>query len=205
MIFGGNDLVIEGGDIIYKFVHSERDTSETSMNSRQRTSAIRVRRASNNLKKLSRIATSAAKTTRQRGELARAAGRVVAKRSTLGAAALLHPSNADHAEFSRLVPEKAAAFSASGMALYRWAAEVAVQMARTTSDEVASVTRASTELALCRSPTAVVAVQTRFAVGWFERALSQSLAASALAMRSQGAMLAPLHRAATANARRLEL
>lgn len=175
------------------------------MNNRQRKSAVRVRRASNNLKKLSRTAASAAKATLLHGELASAAGRVIAKRATLGAAALLDPSNADHAEFLRVVPEKAAAFSASGMALYRWATELASQMAWTTSAEAVSATRASTELALCRSPAAVIAVQTRFAVRWFERALSQSLAVSALVMRSQGAILAPLHRAATANARRLEL
>jgi hypothetical protein len=118
---------------------------------------------------------------------------------------MLDPANADRAEFSRMMPEKIAAFSASGLALYRWASDVAYQVARTTGDEAANLARASTELALCRTPAAAVAVQTRFAIGWCERALSQLLAGSALAMRSHGTMLTPLHRAATSNDRRLAL
>jgi hypothetical protein len=182
------------------------------MKSRRRATAARVGARSNNLtkqKKTVRAAikstTTAIKSTTQVGELVLAAGRVVARRSTLGAAAMLDPANADCAEFSRMMPEKIAAFSASGMALYRWASDVAYQVARTMGDEAANIARASTELALCRTPAAAVAVQTKFAIGWCERALSQLLTGSALAMRSHGTMLTPLHRAATRNDRRLAL
>jgi hypothetical protein len=175
------------------------------MNSRRRATAARVDTRSNNLAKQKKTVRTAIKSRTQVGELALAAGRVVARRSALGAAAMLDPANADGAEFSRMMPEKIAAFSASGMALYRWASNIAYQVARTTGDEAANIARASTELALCRTPAAAVAVQTRFAIGWYERALSQLLAGSALAMRSHGAMLTPLHCAATSNDRRLAL
>jgi hypothetical protein len=141
----------------------------------------------------------------QGGELALAAGRVIARPSNLATAAILDPATADHAEFSRMVPEKAAAFSASGLALFRWANEFAWQTARSTSDAAVKMAQAWSELALCRTPMAAFAAQTSFAFGWCGRAYSQLLAANALAMRSHGAMLAPLHRAATSNDRRLAL
>lgn len=175
------------------------------MNKRRRATAARVATRSGNLKKQKKTVRAAIKSTTQVGELALAAGRVVARRSALAAAAMLDPANADHAEFSRMVPEKTAAFSASGMALFRWAGEIAYQVARLTSDEAASMVRASTELARCRTPAAAIAAQRSFAVGWWERAASHVLRASALAMRSHGAMVAPLHRAATSNDRRLAL
>jgi hypothetical protein len=175
------------------------------MVSRTRTTAARVRIGSANVGKLKKTIATAAKTAIQGSELTLVAGRVIARRSALGAAAMLDPANGDYAEFSRIVPEKTAAFSASGMALFCWASEIAWRVARVTSDEAAKMTRASTELALCRTPAAAVAVQTSFAVGWCGRAYSQLLAASALAIRSHGAMLAPLHRAATSNDRRLNL
>jgi hypothetical protein len=46
-------------------------------------------------------------------------------------------------------------------------------------------------------------LQSRLAMEWYGRVFSQYIELAALAVRSQGAMVSPVHRAATDNARRL--
>src|SRR3984893_12890932 len=143
----------------------------------------KMQRTVRDVRKLTRTVAAATATTRKSSELAVASGEVIARRMALGAAAFADPMSADHVEFSRMIPAKMAALSAVA------AATIAV--------------RAAGEFALCRTPGEIAAAQSRFVVDWFARAVSQSLALGGLAMSAGGAMLAPVHRAATDNAKRL--
>jgi hypothetical protein len=132
-----------------------------------------------------------------------ASGNVIAKRMTLGATAMIDPLNADHIEFAKIMPEKTKAFSEAGMIWLQWSGEVAEQMAGFAAAEMATVAQAAIAMTNCRTPAGMLATQSSFATAWLARALSQSMALGALAMRSQDAAMAPIHRAVTANAKRL--
>jgi hypothetical protein len=140
---------------------------------------------------------------RRTGDLLEASGQVVARRMTIGAAAMIDPLNADHGEFAKIIPEKAKAFSQDGMGWLALSVTAAEQTASFATKEMATVAHAAVAMAGCRTPAGVIATQSRFATAWFARVLAQSIALGALALRSQGAVMAPVHRAATANARRL--
>jgi hypothetical protein len=140
---------------------------------------------------------------RKAGETTMAAGRVVAERMNLGAAAMIDPCNADFAEFAKIIPEKTVAFSAAGMTWLQWSGEIAERIAGFAAGEMAQVAEAAAAIASCRTPAGVIAAQSRFATAWFARALAQSIALGSLTLRTQGAAMAPMHRATTANARRL--
>jgi Phasin protein len=161
------------------------------------------RRAVGDARKLSRTLTIATATTLKGGELALAAGEVIAKRVALGAAALADPATADHREFTRMIAEKATALAAVGAIVQERSGAVMAEMTRIAHNEAAVALDAAGQLARCRTPAELVAVQSRIALGWVARAASQSLALAALATSAGGAMLAPVHRAAGANARRL--
>jgi hypothetical protein len=140
---------------------------------------------------------------RKGGVLAVAAREVVAKRVALAAAAIIDPLNADHVEFARIIPEKATAFSSAGMAWLQGSSEAAQRISAFAASELAMAATAAVAIAGCKTPAGIMAAQSRFATAWFARVFSQSIALGSLAMKSQGAAMAPLYRAATANARRL--
>jgi hypothetical protein len=168
-------------------------------------SAMKVRkRAGRNLRKITQSLADAGATSLKGGELAVASGRVIAERAALGVGALVDPSTVDHTEFARMVPEKMKAFSAASAALQRRSGQFVAEMTRFAGTEAALALSAAGELALCRSPADLLALQSRLALAWFGRAVSQSLALGALAIGAGGAALAPVHRAATGNARRLQ-
>jgi hypothetical protein len=160
-------------------------------------------RTSRDARTLGNTMAAAGANARKSSRLALAAGQVIAKRLALGAAAMVDPLAADHAEFARIIPEKALAFSETGMIWLQRSGAVAEQMGRFAASEMAIVAKAAADIAGCRTPAGVIAAQSRFATAWFARALSRSIALGSLAMRSQGAAIAPMHKAATANARRL--
>ena len=160
-------------------------------------------RAGRDLRKITKSFADAASTSLKGGELAVASGRVIAERAALGVAAFIDPSTADHIEFSRMVPEKMEAFLAASAALQRRSGQFVAEMVRLAGSESALALSAAGQLALCRSPADLLALQNRLALAWFGRAVSQSLALGALAAGAGGAALAPVHRAATGNARRL--
>ena len=132
-------------------------------------------------------------------ELAMASNRVVSKRTELGVAAIADPRQAEH---KRIIPEKTKAFSASNAVLIKGLGEMAEQAAGFVINEMAIATRMTSELALCRTPAALLGLQSRLAMEWGGRVFSQYIELATLAVRSQGAMLTPVHRAATDNARR---
>ena len=163
----------------------------------------KLRRAARDGRRMQRTASAATRTALKGAALAQATGDVLAKRTALGLSAMANPAQADHLEFVRIVPEKMAAFSASAMTLMRCSREMAELAARFAASEIANATAAGANLARCRTPAAAAAVQSRFATAWMLRALSQSIAVGALAMRSYGDVVTPVHRAAVRNSRRL--
>jgi hypothetical protein len=163
----------------------------------------KIRRAVRDGRRLQRAARATTRAVLKGAALTQATGDVMAKRTALGLSAMANPAQADHAEFVRIVPEKMAAFSASAMTLMQCSQEIAQQAARFATSEMANATAAATDLARCRTPAAAVAVQGRFATAWLFRALSQSIAVGALAMRSYGDVMTPVYRVAVGNSRRL--
>ncbi len=162
-----------------------------------------TQRAGRDARRLTRTFASVAATTAKGSELAVASGRVIARRIALSAAALVDPMTADHGELLRMVPEKMAAYSAVSAIAQQRSSAIIGEMTRFAGSEAALALRAAGELVLCSTPAEIVAAQSHFVLGWFARTLSQSVALGALAMSAGGAMLAPVHRAATDNERRL--
>jgi Phasin protein len=167
---------------------------------KSRTKALKTLHSARKLGNAMRVAGTNGRKT---GELAIAAAQVIAKRMTLGAAAIIDPLNADRGEFARIIPEKTTAFAQAGFSWLQRSGKIAERMASFAASEMATASEAAVAMARCRTPGAIIAVQSRFATAWFARALSQSVALGSLALRTQGASIIPLHRAATANARRL--
>jgi len=164
----------------------------------------KLQRSVRDARKLTRTLAAATASTLKSGELAVASGEVIARRVALGAAALADPATADHREFTRMVAEKVTALSAVGAIAQQRSGAVMAEMTRIAQSEAAIALEAVQQLARCRTPTDLAAAQSRVVLDWFARAASQSLAFAALAMSASGAMLAPVHRAATGNARRLQ-
>lgn len=152
---------------------------------------------------LMRAGRRSAVTALRGGELAGAAGAVIAARTAQGLQALAGPTAADTAELARLVPEKTAAFGAAWLAGLRGAGALGAAVAAAAQAETVAATEAATRLALCRTPAAAWAVQSGWWTGCVTRVLAAPVRAATVLAHSQAAMLAPVHRAATGNARRL--
>jgi sensor domain CHASE-containing protein len=140
---------------------------------------------------------------RSSGEMAMAAGQVIAHRMGLGVSAMVAPGDADHAEFARMVPEKLEAFTHSGTALLRRSGKTGEALLRYSAAEMAAASQALLALSTARSPTALALAPMQYAQGWFDRALRQCMSLGLHALHAQSAALAPIHRAATQNAARL--
>ena len=136
-------------------------------------------------------------------DLAMAAGQIVAKRMALGVAAALNPLQADHAEFSRMVPEKMEAFSAAGAIMLEQSNQAGWALTRLASDEVMTTARASIAMAGCGSPVAMAEAQSQFALDWINRATTNFFAMGMLALGVQQAAMVPIQQTITANTERL--
>src|SRR5439155_3847823 len=134
------------------------------------------KRAARNVRKMTRSLADAASTTLKGSELAIASGQVIAERAALGVAAFVDPAKADHAEFARMGAEKMTAFSAAAAALQFRAGEIVGRMARFAGNEVLIALRVTGELALCRSPGDLLALNNRVTLAWLGRAFTQSMA-----------------------------
>lgn len=161
------------------------------------------KRAFRRARKLGHAMSVAGTNSRKTGELLEAARHVVARRMTIGAMAVSSPLNADTVELAKIIPEKARVFSESGMTLFHWSGQLAAQMAIFAAREMTTVVQATVGMASCRTPSDVISRQRSFATAWFSRAVSQSIALGSLAIRAQAAAMAPMHRSATENAKRL--
>jgi hypothetical protein len=136
-------------------------------------------------------------------EIAIAAGKVIAKRVALGVGAAFNPWAADHAEFSRMVPEKVGAFASAGMIMLGKSGEGSLQLARLASDEVMRATRATVAMAACRNVASLAEEQRRYAGAWFERISGNCLAMGLCALTAQAAAMSPIRSTVLGNAKRL--
>jgi hypothetical protein len=123
-------------------------------------------------------------------ELAVAAPQVVAARLAMGAAALSTPSAAANAEATRMVMEKTQAFAEGGLAASAHAGRIGADAATYLMAEAAAAT------SLFTNPFGAAQAAGRFYDYW------SGLTRAGLQM--QAAAMAPVHKAATANARRLK-
>jgi hypothetical protein len=137
------------------------------------------------------------------GELAHASAYTISRRVGMMMQAAGDPSAMSDPEFTRMVTEKVEAFSAAGGAVMGgvqtfwgvWTAAAVGQML--------GVAQACTALAACRTPEEVAQVQRRWIDASRKEATAtlERLAGATVALFSAG--LAPIHAAASANARRL--
>jgi len=137
------------------------------------------------------------------GALALAATEVVVRRLQLGGAAMVWPATADHAEFARIVPEKARAFADAGTALIDQTARITGELVRLALDEASRGAAATVSVCTSGSPAGLVAAQADAARAWLGQWLAGTSALLRLTLEAQGAVMAPIHRAATANVERL--
>jgi O-methyltransferase involved in polyketide biosynthesis len=164
---------------------------------------LSAKKSPNGEAQISDVIATATQNADRSGDLAVAAGGVIAKRVALGVAAAFDPLKADHVEFARIVPEKLEAFTAVGMIMLRQTEQATRQMTRFASDEVATMTSQAMAMASCKTPASLMLAQTRFAMGCFERASAQFLAMSMLMLSGQDAAMAPLRQTVAVNAERL--
>ena len=149
------------------------------------------------------VLAAAGRNTTTGGEIAVAAAQVFTHRMALGAAAITDPMNADHAEFLQMVPEKVTAFSEVGMIMWDRSASIVQQMAETATREWAIAAEAVVSMSAPADPAGLAESQSRYAMTWFNRVVSQAIGLTLLTMQAQHAAMAPLLRATTANAVRL--
>jgi hypothetical protein len=136
-------------------------------------------------------------------ELAVAAATVIGRRSVLGVTGAADPLNADYAELARLAPEKIDAFSRSGAAVAKqfWA------MQRELGTLWVQQAEAGWRLALSfwqlPLPHHAAQIQADFVASTVDRAATSADRIADRATRLHDHAMAPIHRRATQNARRL--
>jgi O-methyltransferase involved in polyketide biosynthesis len=153
---------------------------------------------------LGAVLAAATLNARQSGDLALAAGQVVAKRVALGVAGALNPSAANLGEFARMIPEKREAFSAASMILLQQSDKVGPTLTRLASDEVHAT--ASATIAVLgggMTPAGLAAAQRRFMVAWLARASTNFVAMGMLSLHAQAAAMAPIREQVAVNVDKL--
>jgi hypothetical protein len=159
--------------------------------------------SSNGTATIGHVVETAARNFGRGGDLALAAGQIVARRVALGFAAAIDPWRADHDEFHRMVPEKIEAFSAAGMIMLERSSRTGFTMTRLASDEVLTTASATMAMVGCADPLALAEAQSRYALAWFDRTASTMIAMGMLALHAHDAAMEPIRDAVAANTARL--
>jgi hypothetical protein len=136
-------------------------------------------------------------------DIAIGAGQIIARRVALGMAAAFDPMAADHAEFSRMMPEKLEAFTAAGIIMMQQASQAGEQISRFAADAITTATQATVAMATSRDPVAIAETQGRFAMAWFEQATANFWAMGMMALGAQQAAMVPIQQTIVANTERL--
>lgn len=163
----------------------------------------RPQSAARDAARLARSAAQAASTATRGAELAVASAHVVAARLALIGGAPAAAGVDAASEIARMTPEKVEAFTAAGAAMAGHLGAMAAHGARAMAEEGAHAARACADLAAARSPMDFAMAQSRYVVGMFARASTGAVAMTSLATRLQADALSPIHKTATANAKRL--
>jgi hypothetical protein len=125
-----------------------------------------------------------------------AATSVVARRVALSLAG-------DHSEVPMMVPEKIAAFSLASLAMIQRSASMGDTIRRYAMNEAAAGAKTMWSLAACRDPASLMMAQTRVMSEAWSRWMSLSVQLGAGVMTGTDAVMRPVHRAASRNAKRL--
>jgi hypothetical protein len=139
----------------------------------------------------------------QTTELTLAAAEVVFRRMTLGGVAMVNPAAADHAEFARMVPEKTQAFSDAGSILISRSERIRQEMGQLVTNEMELAAQAATAILTAPSPASMIQVHTSASMSWARRLARLPQMMALLTLEAQTAAMAPIHRAATDNVKRL--
>jgi hypothetical protein len=154
--------------------------------------------------RLARSAAQAATTAAKGAELAVASAQVIAARlAIMGANQSGLPTGGVVREMALMVPEKTEAFAAAGVSMAGHLGSIAATGAQAAVREGAHAAEACADIAMARTPVELAAAQTRYLTGWFSRAATSAIALTALTTRLHADALEPIHKTATANARRL--
>jgi hypothetical protein len=146
---------------------------------------------------------NAARTARSGQELLQASGSVISRRLEIAAEAMCNPMSGDYVELALMGSEKVEALTASAAAGLAGAMAFAEASRRAVAREGEAAQDALHELASSHTPADLLQAQGRWAFDVWDRAIRNGLSLSVAALELQAGALAPIHAAATANARRL--
>lgn len=144
-----------------------------------------------------------AATAMKASEAVGAAASVIAARAELAALHCAQPTVETGVEMGLMVTEKLGAFSEAGAAVAAGAADIAGRGARFAAQEAAEAGKAWMQLAACKTPVELMTVQTQLLTGFLGRSYAYSLGVNASAARTGEKAIAPVHKAVTANEKRL--
>jgi hypothetical protein len=160
-------------------------------------------RAARTLGKITAAGAELADAAVKLGETAVAAGTVIGHRVALGAQALHNPASADHDEFARMGTEKVDAFAAAGQAVLGELHDINRELVKHAAAAAAASLRAAWDVATAGSPAVAYEAQRRWLVESWARSSSHALKLTSMTAGVSALALAPVHSAATGNARRL--
>jgi hypothetical protein len=123
-------------------------------------------------------------------------GQVIAQR-------MARAATGDHAENSRMLPEKFGAATLAGLVIMQHAMRMNMRMAGFATAEAFNVARAAQSMAVAATPAALYGAQFDFMQAWLPRWQAQSMQLGTAMIQSGSAALAPLQHVAAGNARRL--
>jgi hypothetical protein len=128
---------------------------------------------------------------------------VIAARTGLMAQGLTSAKGQDLKELSLMSSEKTEALSASADAMAASAGAIGQRLGRAAMDEGAHALQAAAAVTQARTPAKAAEAQFSYAMGWWSRAAAQAMTLNGELMKAQAEALAPIHKTATANAKRL--
>jgi hypothetical protein len=143
-----------------------------------------------------RGATAIQRAAARTATLGAVSGRVIAQRMARAAVG-------DHAENSRMLPEKVGAATLAGLVILQHAMRINLRMAGFATAEAFSVVRAAQTMAVAATPAALYGAQVEFMQAWLPRWQARSMQLGTAMIQSGSAALTPLQRVAAGNARRL--
>jgi hypothetical protein len=145
-----------------------------------------------------------AATARAVTETVTAAGTVIGHRVALGAQAVADPLNAaHHAEFSLMTTEKVTAFSDASNVMLDEMRDLNREVMTFIAQQTVGAAQAAFALGSATTPAAMFDVQQRFLMESWARGSAHAFKLAALSSGVSAQVLAPVHSAATANAKRL--
>jgi len=146
----------------------------------------------------------AASVARSGHELIEASGNVIARRLEIVAEAVRDPMRADLREMALMGSEKVEALSASAAAGVKAGMAMAATASATAARETAAAQKAFSAIASAETPMGAALAHNAWATAALGRAVADSWAFGSTMLKLQADALAPIHAAATANARRLK-